>query len=184
MLADLGRAGFEMKRLAKKVMELQEENQKLRFGEYAINYAPEFAGLKERIKQLEWEVEARGKKVELPGHVAEAIEKFREESVIDAEIFKLGYVDGSADGEWAARLTAFMRRSRENPKVIMAALVNGYTVAPEPENDEAADLLKEVTSLVWDWWHNPPAGGKPQHHVERLAEKVCDYIQQREALPF
>lgn len=141
------------------------------------------SNLKERIKQLEWEIEVRDSKVELPGHVAEAIEKFRSNSVVDAEIYKLSYVDGAKDGEWAAQIAAFMRRSSENPKVIMAALVNGYTVAPEPEKDQAADLRTEVQAIIDKKIElNYPFGASS--FVDQLTDEVFNFIQQREALPF
>lgn len=50
------------------------------------------------------------------------------------------------------------------------------------EKDQAAELLKEVSDMVHQW-------GDETHHPcfyqakNRLIERICDFIQQRESLP-
>lgn len=150
------------------------------------------AGLEERNLQLGWEIEARDKKVELPMEVAEAIDKLRNADFSNFGI--IHFIDRPKEIKHQEYIGPFsvLRRFTfldtekylGGCELLMRALVNGYTIAPDPEKDPSSALLKEVTSLVWTWWHGSPEEGKPQHHVDRLAEKIRDFIQQRDQLPF
>lgn len=77
MLGNLAKAGQEICKLNHEVGRLREENKKLWNGEYAINYAPQIGAFKERVQQLEWELEMFrcGTKANIPNEVIEALIK-------------------------------------------------------------------------------------------------------------
>lgn len=140
------------------------------------------AGLQERIKQLEWEVEARDKKVALPREVAEAMDEF------------VGPGSGRDAKGWAVFNVLRLGPEYLNPSArtiknhfgtdhmdFIEAVVYGYTAEPEPEKDEAADIRNEVVSLLEVWYKSEPSKRKS---LRNLADQLCDFIQQREALPF
>ncbi|MGG4504076.1 hypothetical protein [Paenibacillus polymyxa] len=55
------------------------------------------------------------------------------------------------------------------------SVVLGFTVAPE--QDEASATLEAVTALLDKWYHSPAT----DNDTQVLAEKICDFIREREA---
>jgi hypothetical protein len=177
------------------VGELKKENEKLRNGEYAINFAPHIGALKERIQQLEWEWESwrNSKKVQLPREVAAELDELIIKGISNAAIAKGFFTVEEKDKELygVRKLIEWSEGGRTDQgkirvMIFLSALVNGYTEEPEPEKDEAADLLAGVTAIVEKWWVETPSGQIAKSHSDRLANDICDYIKQREddKLPF
>lgn len=189
MIECLAEAGRKIQRQDKEINQLKEANEKLRNGEYAINLAPHIGGLKERIQQLEWELEAlrNGKKVELPLEVAEAINTCRATGLDDYQILSLQAVINQLFRDYPEpvlnaleSIRKFAVQQPSNAEILLSALANGYIVVPVPEKDEAAELLAGVTTIVQKWWFEAPDGRTAKSHSDQLAKDICNYIKQRE----
>lgn len=188
MIECLAEAGRKIQSQDKEINQLKEENEKLRNGDYAINFVPQIGALKERIQQLEWELEAwrNCKKVQLPREVAAELDVLIIKGVSNAAIANRFFTAANGDKEQCgvSKLLEWTEHGRtvkgkNRAMIFLSALVNGYTEEPEPEKDEAAELLAGVTAIVNDWLNG-------KSHLDRLAEDICDYIKQREddKLPF
>lgn len=162
MLGDLGRAGNDICKYAHKIGMLQEENEQLK---------------EERMMLLQHiERSIDDQKVEIPCAVAKAIDWFRHQGLRNEEIYRLA--SEADDGKYASRLFDWVEGDGDR-NLLMGALVNGYTT-----KDEAAMLLAGVTDIVQKWWLEAPDGRNANNHSDRLAEDICDFIKQREGLPF
>ncbi|MNC01107.1 hypothetical protein D3C75_484490 [compost metagenome] len=194
MIEGLAEAARTIQEQDKVINRVKEESEKLRNGEYAINLAPHIGALKERNQQLEWEIEAlrKGKTVELPKEVADEIDKLLDDCISKSAIaYRFFGEKGNLSRHGLSNSAAWAEygntdRGKHRVMLFLGALVNGYTVAPEPQNDEAADLLAGVTAIVQKWWFEAPDGRTAKSHSDRLANDICDYIKQREddKLPF
>lgn len=189
MIECLTEAGRKIQAQNIEIQQLKEENEKLHNGDYVINITPQIGAFKERIKQLEWELDAwrNSKKVQLPREVAAELDVLIIKGISNAAIAKRFFTASNVDKEllgvselleWTEHGRTELGKTRVT--IFLSALVNGYTEEPEPEKDEAASLRNEVQTLVSEWWVGDSST------KESLIGTFYDYIKQREddKLPF
>ncbi|WP_342409771.1 hypothetical protein [Paenibacillus sp. FSL R10-2778] len=191
-LAEAARTIQEQDKVIKRV---KEENEKLRNGEYAVNYAPHYiGGLKERIQQLEWELESwrNSKKVQLPREVAAELDELIIKGISNSAIANRFFTAADEDEEHygVSELLEWTEHGRtEQGKVrvmiFLSALVNGYIEAPEPEKDVPSNIRSEVTEIIKCWMGTPPVADEG-NDAERLTDWIFDHFQRHgdDKLPF
>ncbi|OMD85658.1 hypothetical protein BSK49_19270 [Paenibacillus odorifer] len=190
-LAEAARTIQEQDKVIKRV---EEENEKLRNGEYAINLAPHIGALKERIQQLEWELESwrNSKKVQLPREVAAELDELIIKGISNSAIANRFFTAADEDEEHygVSELLEWTEHGRtEQGKVrvmiFLSALVNGYIEAPEPEKDVPSNIRSEVTEIIKCWMGTPPVADEG-NDAERLTEWIFDHFQRHgdDKLPF
>jgi len=101
MIEGLAEAARTIQEQDKVINRVKEESEKLRNGEYAINLAPHIGGLKERIQQLEWELESwrNSKKVQLPREVAAELDELIIKGISNAAIASRFFTASDTDKE-------------------------------------------------------------------------------------
>ncbi|MEK3770083.1 hypothetical protein MKY14_16145 [Paenibacillus sp. FSL R5-0887] len=191
-LAEAARTIQEQDKVIKRV---KEENEKLRNGEYAVNYAPHYIGaLKERNQQLEWELEAwrNCKKVQLPKEVAAELDELIIKGISNAAIASRFFTASDADKErygvsklidWSER--GLTEQGKIRVMIFLSALVNGYTEERESEKDVPSNIRTEVTEIIKYWMGTPPVADEG-NDAERLTEWIFDHFQRHgdDKLPF
>ncbi|CAH1054064.1 hypothetical protein [Paenibacillus pseudetheri] len=176
------------------VGELKKENEKLRNGEYAINFAPHIGALKERIQQLEWELESwrNSKKVQLPREVAAELDELIIREISNADIANRFFTANGANKEHYGvskllKWTGYGQTEGGKIRVMifLSALVNGYTEEPEPEKVVLSNIRSEVTEIIKCWMSTPPVADEG-NDAERLTNWIFDHFQRHEdhKLPF
>lgn len=186
LIEGLAEAARKIQRQDKVIELLKEENENLRNGDYAINITPQIGALKERIQQLEWELEVlrKGLSVELPRNVAECIKTLKLQNIDNASII-YQYASGDRVNYQTTVGKTITDFACDNFDVFLSALVNGYTVAPEPEKDIPSNIRSEVTEIIKYWMGTPPVadGG---NDAERLTDWIFDHFQRHgdDQLPF
>ncbi|ASA22032.1 hypothetical protein [Paenibacillus donghaensis] len=188
----LAEAGRQIKEHARKIGGLQEENEKLRNPEYAVDYAPLINAYKGRIWQLETEIksERTGKKVELPREVASALEWLKGAGYSPAGIFVHQQRPEEAEDcheelRVIKKYVDWVVKDRSHADTLLLSLINGYTVTPEPEKDASSELRSEITGIIKKWMGtSPPSDGKSDS--ERLTDQIFEHFQQHgdDNLPF
>ncbi|MEB4785076.1 hypothetical protein P5G60_25435 [Paenibacillus jamilae] len=130
-------------------------------------------GRDEMIKSLRAEIEGLRNPVEVPRDVAKAIDWYRWNGFDNDEI--VGHLAAGNKGPNADVLRSYVQEG-SNGHNLLCALLNGYTAVSE--KDEAAAMLESVTTIIETWSHSPAT----QDGAKNLAEQICDFIREREAV--
>ncbi|WP_342479492.1 hypothetical protein [Paenibacillus sp. FSL F4-0097] len=195
MIEGLAEAARTIQEQDKVINRVKEENEKLRNGEYEVNYAPRYIGaLKERIQQLEWELGSwrNSKKVQLPREVAAELDELIIKGISYAAIASRFFTAADEDEEryGVSELLEWTEHGRTEPgkvrvMIFLSALVNGYVEEPEPQKDVPSNIRSEVTEIIKCWMGTPPVADEG-NDAERLTDWIFDHFQQHgdDKLPF
>jgi hypothetical protein len=125
--------------------------------------------LTENVAQMQRDLiaEREGKKVSLPPKIIFAIEWLRTRGLSNEEIYELSTTP--EDGVHASNLNQWSDTGPGDGNILMAALVNGYTV--EEPIDHEQRLRIDIERLVTTW------DGRSRYELNKdLAERITDYF--------
>lgn len=130
--------------------------------------------LQEEINQL-----VSGKKVALPSEVANAIERCEQQGMTRYGIVANLQNINQLFRDYPQDLLDDLRTIRQfaadkfwtNSDILMAALVNGYTIEETPQ-----DRIKRGVQAIYEEWTTIPTSGNDQKDGADLAERITKFV--------
>ncbi|MNW38928.1 hypothetical protein D3C74_160080 [compost metagenome] len=126
----------------------------------------ELAKHAQTIVDMQNELNAARRKVELPKEVAEAIESYRHEGHDNDYIIKC-LTRNTRDTAFK-RLGTLFSYCDQNGHLLISALVNGYTVEQTPEER----LQEKLEGLIMEWYEAPGTDDGIEADVRWLATQI------------